>query len=387
MSTVTCIAPVNIAVIKYWGKRDETLILPTNDSISVTLDTEHLHAKTTVMASPNFKQDRVWLNGQEEDIKNPRLQNCLTEIRKRTEDTSGISKWKVHICSENNFPTAAGLASSAAGYACLVAALAKLFKVKGDITSIARVGSGSACRSVLGGFVKWSMGSEPNGSDSIAKQLAPATHWPDMRILVLVVNDARKKDSSVIGMRRTMETSDLFKHRVKYVVPDRVNKMQQAIAKKDFKTFAEHTMKDSNSMHATCLDSYPPVIYMNSISHEVIHFIHAYNDAVNEVKVAYTFDAGPNAVLYILEKNVAEFLGVLDYYFPPPETDLTRYYKGLPIEKIKHSDELVNNMNLKRQSPGCFKYVIHTQIGSGPKYLDKPKDHLLNEKGLPINLS
>ncbi|CAL7935812.1 unnamed protein product [Xylocopa violacea] len=386
MSTVTCIAPVNIAVIKYWGKRDETLILPTNDSISITLDTEHLHAKTTVMASPNFKEDRIWLNGQEEDIKNPRLQNCLTEIRKRTEDSSRIGKWKVHICSENNFPTAAGLASSAAGYACLVAALAKLYEVKGDISSIARVGSGSACRSVYGGFVKWSMGSQPNGSDSIAEQIAPATHWSEMRILVLVVNDSKKKDSSVIGMKRTMETSDLYKHRVKHVVPDRVNKMQQAIIKKDFKTFAEHTMKDSNSLHAVCLDAYPPVIYMNSISHEIINFIHAYNNAANEVKVAYTFDAGPNAVLYLLEENVEQFLGALHYFFPPSETDLSKYYKGLPIE-IKHSDELVNNINFKKQTFGHFKYIIHTRIGSGPKYLNQPKDHLLNEQGLPINLS
>lgn len=64
MNTVTCIAPVNIAVIKYWGKRDESLILPTNDSISATLDTDQLHAKTTVMISSDFKEDRIWLNGK-----------------------------------------------------------------------------------------------------------------------------------------------------------------------------------------------------------------------------------------------------------------------------------------------------------------------------------
>lgn len=192
MNIVTCIAPINIAVVKYWGKRDETLILPANDSISATLDTDHLCAKTTVMISPNFKHDRIWLNGREEDIMNIRLQNCLTEIKKRAGDSNHMDQWKIHICSENNFPTSAGLASSAAGYACLVIALAKLYEVKGDITAIARVGSGSACRSILGGFVRWYMGSQTDGTDSIAKQIVPASYWPEMRILILVVNEAKK---------------------------------------------------------------------------------------------------------------------------------------------------------------------------------------------------
>lgn len=128
-----------------------------------------------------------------------------------------MDQWKIHICSENNFPTSAGLASSAAGYACLVVALAKLYEIKvfqnkqvnnykfynmqswlnficfninfqGDITTIARVGSGSACRSILGGFVRWYMGSQTDGTDSIAKQIVPASYWPEMRILILVVS-------------------------------------------------------------------------------------------------------------------------------------------------------------------------------------------------------
>lgn len=99
-----------------------------------------------------------------------------------------MENWHIHICSENNFPTAAGLASSAAGYACLAAALAKLYKIDGEISDIARSGSGSACRSIYGGFVRWHMGENPQGTDSIARQIAPANHWPEMRILVLVVS-------------------------------------------------------------------------------------------------------------------------------------------------------------------------------------------------------
>lgn len=84
MGTVTCIAPINIAVIKYWGKRDENLLLPINDSISVSVDTEQLCAKTTVMMSQHFKEDCIWLNGNKENINNPRLQKCLTEEKEQS---------------------------------------------------------------------------------------------------------------------------------------------------------------------------------------------------------------------------------------------------------------------------------------------------------------
>ncbi|KZC08258.1 Diphosphomevalonate decarboxylase, partial [Dufourea novaeangliae] len=367
------------------GKRDETLILPANDSISATLDTAHLCAKTTIMAAPHFKEDRIWLNGKEEDIRIPRLQNCLAEIRKRAGLSTTLGQWKVHICSKNNFPTAAGLASSAAGYACLVAALAKIYEVQGDISSIARVGSGSACRSVMGGFVRWHMGSDPNGSDSVAKQIVPATHWPEMRVLILVVNDVQKKVSSAIGMKRGMETSELLKYRVKHIVPKVANKMEQAIIEKDFKTFAELTMKDSNQFHAVVLDTYPPCVYMNDISHTIVDLIHSYNNAVNDVKVAYTYDAGPNATLYLLEKDVPEVMSILDHFFPPLQDNLVEYRKGLSIETIKPSENLLGKINIQKQVPGCFKYIIYTQVGDGPRYLKDPKDHLLNNNGLPVD--
>ncbi|XP_014670364.1 PREDICTED: diphosphomevalonate decarboxylase-like [Priapulus caudatus] len=196
MKIVTCTAPINIAVVKYWGKRDSSLILPINDSVSATLSQDQLCAKTSAAASHQFSEDRIWLNGQEESIENVRLQKCLREIRRRCRkrkhsDTGGedkhFSEYHVHICSENNFPTAAGLASSAAGYACLVYTLAQLFNVEGDISAIARQGSGSACRSVMGGFVRWLMGSNEDGSDSIAEQVVSETHWPELRVLVCVV--------------------------------------------------------------------------------------------------------------------------------------------------------------------------------------------------------
>ncbi|MCO5559788.1 hypothetical protein L7F22_013392 [Adiantum nelumboides] len=199
---VTARAPTNIAVVKYWGKRNQKLILPINSSISVTLNPHDLSATTTVAVSPSFTADRLWLNGKEVSVQSDRYQNCLREIRSRATDVIDVESGRmitksefeslhVHIVSKNNFPTAAGLASSAAVYA-----LAQLMGVheryKGEISSIARIGSGSACRSLYGGFVEWEMGKDEDGKDSIAIQLAEEKHWEHLIVIIAVVASAFK---------------------------------------------------------------------------------------------------------------------------------------------------------------------------------------------------
>ena len=169
----TFTAPTNIAVIKYWGKKDVKLNTPMNSSASLTLDQADLHTITSIAASTSFVTDRLWLNGKEIEI-NGRGQTCLREIRKLAQDrvdpeTGAVlvrkEDWPlhhVHIASVNTFPTGAGLASSAAGLACFVATLAQLYSVReeypGQLTAIARQGSGSASRSMFGGFVRWQKG-------------------------------------------------------------------------------------------------------------------------------------------------------------------------------------------------------------------------------------
>lgn len=199
-----------------------------------------------------------------------------------------ILGYKLHICSENDFPTAAGLASSAAGYACFVYTLATLYRLeKEELTSIARLGSGSACRSIYGGFVQWLKGDQPDGSDSIAVQIAPASHWPEMHVLILVVSDERKKVGSTVGMRRSIETSELLKHRINVCVQQHVQTITRAILEKDFQTFGEITIKESNQFHAICLDTYPPCVYMNDQSHQIARFVHMYNDKAGDVRVSW----------------------------------------------------------------------------------------------------
>lgn len=218
MKVATCAAPTNIAVVKYWGKDDARLNTPLNSSVSVTLDAKLLSATTSVAADASFERTRLWLNGEEAPI-NARTETVIRELRALARDREAASQ-HLHIVSENSFPTAAGLASSAAGFACLVAAIAELLEVReaflGQLSTIARQGSGSACRSLAGGFVRWEKGEEKlaDGSDSVAVQVADEHHWAELCAIVCVVNDRAKDTSSTSGMQHTKRTSELLRFRV-----------------------------------------------------------------------------------------------------------------------------------------------------------------------------
>ncbi|XP_036896082.1 diphosphomevalonate decarboxylase [Sturnira hondurensis] len=387
---VTCTAPVNIAVIKYWGKRDEELILPINSSLSVTLHQDQLKTTTTAVISKDFTEDQIWLNGRKEDIGQPRIQACLRQIRclarkqrsGEEEDPLPLSlSYKVHIASENNFPTAAGLASSAAGYACLAYALAQVYGVESDLSEVARRGSGSACRSLYGGFVEWQMGEQADGKDSVARQVAPESHWPELRVLILVVSAEKKLTGSTVGMQTSVETSPLLRFRAEAVVPARMAEMIRYIRERNFEGFGQLTMKDSNQFHATCLDTFPPISYLSDTSRRIIHLVHCFNAHHGQTKVAYTFDAGPNAVIFTLDDTVAEFVAAVKHSFPP-ESNSDRFLKGLPVRPAPLSDELKAALGMD-PIPGGVKYIIATQVGPGPQILDQPHAHLLGPDGLP----
>jgi len=165
--SATVSAPTNIAVIKYWGKASLSLNTPINSSVSLTLSQDTLRSVTTAMLLPQESgTNKLWLNGAEEDITaNKRFQACIEGIRALSTLTDpALKNASVHISSMNTFPTAAGLASSAAGYAALVHALVQVFEAKeqypNQFSTIARQGSGSASRSLYGGLVKWNMGGE-----------------------------------------------------------------------------------------------------------------------------------------------------------------------------------------------------------------------------------
>ena len=304
---------------RYWGKRDSKLNLPTNSSLSVTLSQADLKTHTTASCSASFTSpDTLLLNHYPQDISNPRTQACLKSLRALRKDlveakdsnAPKLSEFPLRIVSENNFPTAAGLASSAAGFAALVRAIADLYQLPSspeELSRIARQGSGSACRSLFGGYVAWQAGKAADGSDSLAVPVQPTSHWPGMRAIILVASAKKKDVSSTAGMQATVATSTLFSARVDKVVPERMSKMTEAITKRDFQTFGELTMRDSNSFHATCADTWPPIFYMNDTSRAAVRLVEAINEAKGSTVCAYTFDAGPNAVVFYEDKN-AEFV-------------------------------------------------------------------------------
>lgn len=399
----TASAPTNIAVIKYWGKRDSKLNLPINSSLSVTLHQDDLQTITSVAISPDFDQDRVWLNDKEEaDLaSNKRMQGVFEAIRARAGDivdesgnvlvaSSDLKNYKIHVVSRNSFPTAAGLASSASGYACLVKALSLVFRVKeaheGELTEIARAGSGSASRSLYGGYVKWEMGVQDDGVDSRAYQVAPEEHWPNMHALICVVSDHKKTTSSTGGMIDSVRTSELLKFRAEHVVPKRMKAMEEAVKAKDFKAFAELSMKDSNQFHATCLDTYPPIAYMTDTSHNVSRLVHAINNQETDGPICcYTFDAGPNAVIFLEEQHVEKVLKALLEDFGPSSAEqkdfCVRGQTSLSAKEIMEAHPVKEETKNLR---GNLKYIIHTRVGPGSdEVTDEAKCLVDATTGLP----
>ncbi|CAF9920707.1 MAG: diphosphomevalonate decarboxylase [Heterodermia speciosa] len=381
-------APVNIAVIKYWGKRDPKLNLPTNSSLSVSLDQADLRTHTTASCSSSYSSpDTLTLNSKPESLEGARPQACLSSLRalrseleEKDPSLPKLSTLPLRIVSSNNFPTAAGLASSAAGFAALIRAIADLYELPQDPTTlslIARQGSGSACRSLLGGYVAWDHGTEADGSDSKARLVAPKSHWPSMRALILVASHEKKDVSSTAGMQTTVQTSQLFKTRAEVVVPAAMEAMEKAIAEKDFESFAKVTMRDSDSFHATCLDTTPPIFYMNDTSRAAIRAVENLNKRAGKIIAAYTFDAGPNAVIYYLHENREAVVGPFKRALGEKEGWLGQQGAAIGYAEIAQEDEIV----MAKLKSGVSR-VILTGVGEGPVSV---QEHLVDEQGNPAD--
>lgn len=377
---LTAKAPVNIALIKYWGKKDETLKIPINDSLSGTLNTDEMCATTSVALSETFESNEFWLNNQKQNFSDgTNTKILLDEIKRLSTLDKKILNYKVHIVSHNNFPTAAGLASSAAGYACLAYVLGHLYGVidSTQLSRIARRGSGSACRSLFGGFVQWVKGD--GNETSQASQIVDHKYWPKMKVIICVVNDTQKDISSSDGMARTVQTSELIHHRADSIVPQRIEKIKEAILKKDFETFAKITMQDSNQFHSLCLDTYPPLFYLNDTSRQIIKICTLVNSIYKCNKVAYTFDAGPNACIYLLEEFVPQFVMIAKRFFPKLGKkenleELEVLGKPVPVCENQSEAETICHTLMSSSvstTPNALSYLIYTSIGDGPRLVDE----------------
>jgi diphosphomevalonate decarboxylase len=299
MNFATAKACANIALIKYWGKRDDVLMLPTKSSLSVTLEA----LKTTTMV--NFSDtDKLLINGinsREEVL--AKLVKFLNKFR----ETFGV-KEHFFVESSTNFPTSAGLASSASGFAALALALNDLCKLnldKKQLSMLARLGSGSASRSIHGGFIVWHKGSKADGSDCFAEQLFEAAHWPELRVIVVIVQSGQKKISSSKGMQSTVATSKIYNN---WVVRSegRIEDMIEAIRQKSLANVGTLAELDCLEMHETMRNSEPTLNYFNEKTMMVIALVTNLREA--GIQCYFTIDGGPNVKILTNESNQERIL-------------------------------------------------------------------------------
>lgn len=274
----------------------------------MTIDSPELITETFIKIDSAYERDEFILKDQPEVRMNKRIQRVIDEAREYAHLVEGVGFlpcYAMRIVSKNTVPTASGLASSASGIAALAYGLIELYDLENqfemkELSKIARLGSGSACRSLFGGLVHWS-----------GETVERVGWWPGLNGYVILLNDQRKKVSSSEGMNRTVRTSSLFYSRVEEVVPERIRMMLDAIKTKNFEIFAELSMKDSNCFHACCLDSFPPISYLTAESFEIIEAVHEYNAKVGKIVIGYTFDAGPNAVIFGIDQDPETFIAQL----------------------------------------------------------------------------
>ncbi|SET81577.1 diphosphomevalonate decarboxylase [Oceanobacillus limi] len=309
----TAKAHTNIALIKYWGKRDESIILPTNNSLSLTLD--GFYTQTTVEFKAELKEDVFYLdNTIVTDGQYNRVTKFLDLIRGYAQKHTLFAE----IHSINKVPTAAGFASSASGFAALAAAATKALDLKlseHELSRITRQGSGSACRSIYGGFAEWEKGIKEDGSDSYAIPIAPKDHW-DIRVAAVVLSSKMKKVSSREGMKRTVDTSPFFKSWVDSI-PSDLDAIKQGINDRNFEMVGKIAEANCLKMHATTLGATPPFTYWHDTTVSVMQTVKQLRE--HGVPAYFTIDAGPNVkVLYLpeneekIKKALREIPGVTD---------------------------------------------------------------------------
>lgn len=248
----TAVAPTNIAFIKYWGRKDEVLRLPTNGSISMNLS--GLSTTTTVEFDKKYIKDEVIINGVQNEKESLRVIKHIDRIK----NLARISE-KAKVVSSNNFPSATGLSSSASGFAALTVAASAASGLKlteKELSILARQGSGSACRSIPDGYVEWIDGDTSN--TSYAKSIFPENYW-DIVDIVAIVSDEKKDVLSSEG-QQLVRTSPFMSTRLSHM-SEKIIQCKKFIKEKDFKSFGELIENEALELHAIMLTSQPSLIY------------------------------------------------------------------------------------------------------------------------------
>jgi diphosphomevalonate decarboxylase len=303
-------APANIALCKYWGKKNLELNLPTTPSLSISLGNRGSNVNISIAA-----QNYLSINNQ--------VVASTSTAFKRTFDFLNLfapNDIKFAVQSSNNIPTGAGLASSASYFAALTLALNELYNWQAPLTTLsclARLGSGSACRSLYHGFVKWLNCDDPLQSYGIPL----TTSWEELRIGLLIFDPTQKSISSRQAILHTQSTSPFYKSWCENSIKD-FEILHSAINQKNFQLLGETAEYNTFSLHAVMLSARPAIIYSKPSTLHAIEKVHELR--CNGVQVYLTQDAGPNLKLLFLEKDLAyisNFFSELEVVSPFAKVD------------------------------------------------------------------
>jgi diphosphomevalonate decarboxylase len=301
----TASANANIAFIKYWGNRDAVRRVPLNDSVSMNLD--HATTTTSVEFDPALSEDQVAVNGGE--AKSAARERVVAHLHR----VRGLAKidTKARVESRNTFPTGAGIASSASAFAALSLAATRaagLELSERELSKLARLASGSACRSIPAGFVEWITSSDPNNSYAVS--IAPPDHW-DLRDVIAVVSAEEKEVGSTEGHAAAL-SSPFLPERLN-ALPVRLHRVRHAILARDLTLLGPAIEEDAIELHFIAMTSHPPIFYWSPGMVRVIQSMQRWR--AEGLAVYFTLDAGPNIHL-ICEGKDADRVAALAREIP-----------------------------------------------------------------------
>ena len=304
--TVTARAHTNIALVKYWGKSDQQLIIPQTDSLSLTLDP--FYTDTTVNFSADYPEDQFTIDHQ--DV-SPKTHRRLSKFLDLVRQLAG-SHLSAHVDSINHVPTAAGLASSASAFAALALAASRAAGLKlsrRDLSRLARRGSGSATRSIFGGLVQWH-----RGHDDLTSYAKPIMEDVDfgLEMVEILLDTKQKKISSRTGMQQVVATSPYYPAWRKVVAKD-MESIKDAIKNQDINQIGHIAQENALRMHALNLAADPGFTYFNADTLATIHLIDALHD--DGLSCYYTMDAGPNVKVIYNRRDRQQLLAELRKHF------------------------------------------------------------------------
>lgn len=322
MVAFTARAHTNIALLKYWGKVDQKLIIPTTTSISLTLD--EFYTETTVEFDEDLPADQITLDQQ--PLKEKSRQKIITFLDLIRKQASISTHARVE--SINHVPTAAGLASSASAFAALAGAASKAAGLNlspADLSRLARQGSGSASRSIFGGFVQWDRGTDHQ--TSVAHPLQEQVDWP-IQLLTVIVSDQPKKINSRGGMQNAMQNSPFYQSWVERS-NTLIKPMQTAINQHDLSTLGTIAEQNALEMHAQNMVANPPFFYLTDISWKIINLVQELRQT--GLQVYATMDAGPNVKIISHPNDTAQIEMALHSILPNIKIQIATPGPGLEI--------------------------------------------------------